>query len=222
MMTEKEIHTFQQVSRARLIAVVTLDDVNSAVPLAEALWAGGVRVLELTLRTSGALTAAAAVRKNLPDMLIGIGTILFPAQVPLALEAGASFGVAPGTNPRVIETAIEQGLPFAPGICTPTDIETALHYDRRYLKFFPAEATGGLRYLEQIAAPFAHLGLRYFPLGGVTAQNLCEYAHHPHIAAVGGSWLAPRDLVAQQAWTTITERCQHAMELLATPPTRPK
>src|SRR5690606_7036379 len=150
-----------------------------AVPVAEALLAGGVNAMELTLRTPAALSALRRIRKAVPDMLTGIGTILTPAQVREAFDSGAAFGVAPGMNPKVVEAAIDAGLPFAPGICTPSDIARAVEFDRKWLKFFPAEPLGGLKYLETIAAPYRHLGLKYIPLGGLNPSNCAHWLSSP-------------------------------------------
>jgi 2-dehydro-3-deoxyphosphogluconate aldolase/(4S)-4-hydroxy-2-oxoglutarate aldolase len=149
-------------------------------------------------------------------MVAGMGTVLTPEQVDQIVAAGAAFGVAPGTNPRVIRAAQASGLPFAPGIATPSDIEAALELGCRLLKLFPAEPSGGLNYLNSIAAPFAHLGVRYIPLGGVQPDNMSTYLSNPHVAAVGGSWLAPRDLIDGQNWTEITRRAREARQIVET------
>lgn len=182
---------FDRVRAAGVVAVLTVESADDAVAVAEALLAGGVRAVELTLRTPAALDALSAVRRRVPDMLVGAGTVLTPGQVRQVRDAGAAFGVSPGLSPRVLDEAARVGLPFGPGVCTPSDIERALEYDRRFLKFFPAEPSGGLAYLRVIAAPYAHLGIRYLPLGGVTETNLADYLTEPLIGAVGGTWLAP-------------------------------
>ncbi|MEQ1842547.1 MAG: keto-deoxy-phosphogluconate aldolase, partial [Verrucomicrobiales bacterium] len=153
------------IAAARLIAVLVIDELESAIPVAESLLKGGVRAMELTLRTPIALEAAAAITAALPEMMVGIGTVIFPKQVDDAVSAGAAFGVSPGVNPAVIRRAAEAGLPFGPGIMTPTDIDMAIQEGCRLLKFFPAESSGGLAHLSNIAAPYAHLGLKFIPLG---------------------------------------------------------
>ena len=147
-------------------------------------------------------------------VLVCVGTILTPLQVNEVLEAGASFGVAPGMNPRVVAEAKRVGLPFAPGICTPTDIELAIEQGCRLLKFFPSEPSGGLAYLRTIAAPFAHLGVKYIPLGGVTAANADLYLKEPSVQALGGSWLAPRDVIKNKDWQTITANAREASNIV--------
>lgn len=201
---------FERVRAAGVVAVVTVERADDAVGVAEALLAGGVSAIELTLRTPAALDALAAVRSRVPVLLAGAGTVLTPEQVRQVRDAGAAFGVSPGLSPRVLEEAARVGLPFGPGVCTPSDIERALEYDRRFLKFFPAEPSGGLKYLRVIAAPYAHLGLSYLPLGGVTEANLAEYLSEPVIGAVGGTWLAPPAAIRDRDWAGITATAARA------------
>lgn len=196
-----------------VVAVLVIDDANDAVPVARALLEGGVDAMELTLRTSAALASLKAIRSEVPEMLAGIGTILTAQQVSEVVSAGASFGVSPGTNPAVIREAQQAGLPFAPGVATPSDIEVALELQCRELKFFPAEPSGGLPYLQSMAAPYLHLGVRFVPLGGVNSQNLSTYLSSPLILAVGGSWLAPRSLIDDGQWDTITQHASEATRL---------
>lgn len=202
------------VENAGIVAVLVIDNAGDAVPLARALLEGGVNVMELTLRTPAALDALREIRANVPGMLAGVGTILTPAQVSQVVEAGGAFGVSPGVNPRVLGAAREAGLSFAPGIATPTDIEIAVEHGCRVLKLFPSEPLGGLPYLKAIAAPYAHLGLKYIPLGGVNANNMSAYLAEPIIAALGGSWLAPRELVKAGDWPAITALAREATETI--------
>ncbi len=204
----------QRIEETAVIAVLVIDEVKDAVPVAEALLAGGIRAMELTLRTPAAIDSLRAVVQHVPDMMPGIGTILTPDQVDLVAEAGAAFGVAPGLNRRVVERAKVVGLPFAPGVATPSDLETALELGCRDAKFFPAEPSGGLGYLKSMAAPYAHLGVRFVPLGGLNATNLADYLNSPLVMAVGGSWLAPRDLIREQNWQAITERAARATQIV--------
>jgi 2-dehydro-3-deoxyphosphogluconate aldolase/(4S)-4-hydroxy-2-oxoglutarate aldolase len=204
----------QAIADAQLIAVLVIDELESAIPVAESLLKGGVRAMELTLRTPAALEAAAAITGAFPEMMVGIGTVIFPKQVDDALSAGAAFGVSPGVNPAVIRRAAEVGLPFGPGIMTPTDIDMAIQEGCRLLKFFPAESSGGLAHLSNIAAPYAHLGLKFIPLGGIASGNLMSYLNHNLIAAVGGSWLAPRDVIRAKDWLTIESNAREAMSAI--------
>jgi 2-dehydro-3-deoxyphosphogluconate aldolase/(4S)-4-hydroxy-2-oxoglutarate aldolase len=199
-----------------VIAVLVIDRVEDAVPLAKSLLAGGINVMELTLRTPAAIDALKAIRRSVPEMIAGIGTILTPEQVLEAKTAGAAFGVAPGMNSRVVAKAKEAGLPFAPGICTPSDIEAALEHGCRLLKFFPAETSGGLKHLKNMSAPYLHLGLKFIPLGGLDQNNLASYLSEPSIAAVGGSWIAKRETIKANDWTAITAAAAKATETVKT------
>lgn len=197
-----------------VIAVLIIDDANDAVPLARALYAGGVDCIELTLRTNSALDSVKRIAQEVPEVVVGVGTILSPQQADAAKEAGADFGVAPGMNPRVVQHAIQIGLPFSPGVCTPTDIEMALELGCRVLKFFPSEPSGGLSYLKSAAAPYMHLGVKYIPLGGVSAKNAEDYLRDSNVMALGGSWLGPRDLIQKKDWTSITKLACEATEIV--------
>lgn len=198
-----ELHA--HLHRTGVIAVLVIDDADDAVPVAKSLLAGGVDCVELTLRTDAAMESLKRIRAEVPEMLVGVGTILTPKQANDVKEAGAAFGVAPGMNPRVVSEAARIGLPFSPGVCTPTDIELAIEQGCRLLKFFPSEPCGGLAYLRNVAAPFAHLGVKYVPLGGVGAGNAEEYLREPNVLALGGSWLGPRGFIQRKDWGAITE-----------------
>ena len=208
-----EAETFAKLKACGVVAVLVIDRVEDAVPVAEALLEGGVTGMELTLRTPAAIGALREIRKAVPQMLAGIGTILTPQQVSEVIDAGGAFGVAPGMNPKVVEAALRAGLPFAPGIVTPSDIERALEYDRKLLKFFPAEVSGGLKYLQNIAAPYNHLGVSYVPLGGLTLANMASYLADPLIAGIGGSWLAPREAIGNGQWSLIRDAATQAIAI---------
>lgn len=203
-----------KIEKIGIVAVLVVDEIKDAVPLARALLSGGVNAIELTLRTPVALDALKAIKADVPEMLLGVGTILTTEQVAQAVEAGAAFGVAPGLNPRVLAAARGAGLSFAPGILTPSDIETALEYGCQLLKFFPAESSGGLPYLKAISAPYSHLGLRFMPLGGLNAKNMTSYLADPSIAALGGSWLAPRELIKAGQWENITTLAAESVRII--------
>lgn len=204
----------QKVEASGVIAVLVIDQVEHAVPVARALLEGGISVMELTLRTPAAIDAVRAIRDEVPEMLAGVGTVLSPDQVAAVAQAGAAFAVAPGFNRRVMDTALAAGMPFAPGIATPTDIESALELDCRLLKFFPAEPSGGMSMLKAMAAPYNHLGIKYVPLGGLNVSNMVSYLQSPLIAGLGGSWLAPRDLINGEQWSQITDNARAASDLV--------
>jgi 2-dehydro-3-deoxyphosphogluconate aldolase/(4S)-4-hydroxy-2-oxoglutarate aldolase len=205
----------EKISASGVVAVLVVDEARDAVPLARALLAGGVGVMELTLRTPAALAALREILREVPEMVAGLGTILTTDQLQQAQAAGAAFGVSPGCNPRLLSAARQAGFSFGPGVATPSDIESALAHGAELLKFFPAESLGGLPYLQAMAAPYAHLGLRYIPLGGLTAGNAGAYLREPLIAAIGGSWIAPRDLIKAGAWEQITKNAAQASALAA-------
>jgi 2-dehydro-3-deoxyphosphogluconate aldolase/(4S)-4-hydroxy-2-oxoglutarate aldolase len=209
-MTKKD-EIFERLGVSGVVAVLVIDRVEDGVPVAEALLSGGVTAMELTLRTPAAMGALRAIVDRVPGMLAGIGTILSVEQAREVAGSGAAFGVAPGVNPRVVEAALSANLPFAPGICTPSDIERALDFHLRWLKFFPAEPSGGLKYLQSIAAPYQHLSLRYLPLGGLTVANMAAYLRDPLVGGIGGSWLASRDVIREKKWALITDAARAAI-----------
>lgn len=147
-------------------------------------------------------------------MLLGVGTILTVEAVAEVKAAGAAFGFSPGLNPRVVRAAHEIGLPFAPGICTPSELEAAIELGCRLVKFFPAEASGGLTYLRSMAAPYKHLGIQYLPLGGLSTDNLLDYLNEANIPAVGGSWIVKKDLVDNENWSGLTDRAAAVRRIL--------
>jgi 2-dehydro-3-deoxyphosphogluconate aldolase/(4S)-4-hydroxy-2-oxoglutarate aldolase len=151
-----------------------------------------------------------------PEMVVGVGTILTPETAVAVKKAGAHFGVAPGMNPRVVKAAREAGLPFAPGICTPSDLEAAIELGCRFVKFFPAEAAGGVTYLKSMAAPYNHLGIRYFPLGGVNSENMLDYLAEDNVPTVGGTWIVAKNLVQNEDWAGITAAAQKVVNTLKT------
>ncbi len=196
------------------VAVVIVDDPRHAEPLAAALLEGGIDLIELTLRTPAALEGIKRIRQAFPTVGIGAGTLLDASQVRAAADAGATFGVAPGLNPDVVKAARVAGLPFAPGVCTPTEIDRALGLGCGLLKYFPAETLGGARHLRITTSPFSHLGVRYMPLGGITLQSAEAYLREPSVIALGGSWIAPRELISGGNWGLIRENARAVRELV--------
>lgn len=205
---------YVRIAREGVVPVLAIDRAESALPLADALLEGGLAVAEVTFRTAAAAEVIATLRKQRPSLLVGAGTILTPEQVRQAVDAGAQFGIAPGTSPKVIEEAQRLALPFAPGVMTPSDIAAALEWGVRVLKFFPAGAAGGIPMLKSISAPYAHLGLKFMPTGGVSPENLKQYLEVSTVIAAGGTWIATRDDVAEGRWEAIRERCRAACTLV--------
>ena len=196
-----------------VVAVVTLDDAGAAERTAEALLAGGIQAVELTLRTPAGMEALRRMCRAFPGMCVGAGTILRPEQAAEARDAGARFGVAPGFNPRVVGAARELGLPFAPGVFSPSEIEAAFELGCRVLKYFPASFGGDTAHFQTVTLPYAHLGLRYIPLGGITSATAGAFLSQPGVVAVGGSWVAPRASIAAADWETITAHARAAHQL---------
>jgi 2-dehydro-3-deoxyphosphogluconate aldolase/(4S)-4-hydroxy-2-oxoglutarate aldolase len=203
----------EQIRTAGVIAVVTIDDASRAVPLARALVEGGVRAIELTLRTPAAMDALKAVAAEVPEMLIGAGTVLTTEQLSAVRDAGAAFAVAPGFNRDIVAAAQKAGFPFAPGVMTPSEIEGALAMGCRVLKFYHAGLAGGLSALKSLTGPYAHLGMKFIPLGGVSEANLGEWIADPIILAVGGSWIAPPSDISEGNFDAIRKRAAAAAEI---------
>jgi 2-dehydro-3-deoxyphosphogluconate aldolase/(4S)-4-hydroxy-2-oxoglutarate aldolase len=198
----------KQMELAGVVAGFSVDKVEHAVPIARALYAGGLNVIELTLRTETALEALQAICAEVPEIVAGVGTILTPEQAGQVKALGAAFGVSPGMNPDVIKSCRELGLPFAPGVVSPTDLEAAIALGCRFVKFFPAEAAGGVGYLRSMSTPYDHLGVLYFPLGGINEKNMGDYLKEPNVAAVGGSWIVKKELVDKEDWAGIRLRAE--------------
>ena len=203
----------QKIARGGIVAVLEIDSEKDAVPVAQALVAGGVTAIELALRTEAAEPSISLIKKEVPDMMIGIGTVILPGQASRVKERGAVFAVSPGLNEAIVREAQNCGLPFAPGVSTATEIEEAYALGCTFLKFFPAAPLGGVSYLKSVSAPYKHLGLRYFPLGGISEDNMTEYASLAQVSAVGGTWIASRDLIQKKDWAEIERRAARAVDL---------
>jgi len=203
-----------EIAKEGIIAVLEIESEKNAVPLAKALLEGGISVIELALRTPAAIPSISLIAKEVPQMYIGIGTIIETGQAAMVKkEPGVRFGVSPGINPEIVKEALAADLPFAPGIATPSELEQAIALGCRVVKLFPAEGMGGLSYLKSINGPYNHLGVKYIPLGGVSPDNLASYAKFSPVLAIGGSWIAGKDLIAAQDWKEITKRAREAKEI---------
>jgi 2-dehydro-3-deoxyphosphogluconate aldolase/(4S)-4-hydroxy-2-oxoglutarate aldolase len=199
----------------RLVPVAVIDNADDAVPLANALIAAGLPIIEVTFRTPAAESSIRKIASALPQVLIGAGTLLDIDQVIRAKSAGAHFGVAPGFNETVVSKAIEVGLPFIPGVATPSEVERALMLGCRLQKFFPADVAGGPKMLKALNGPYGHTGLKFIPLGGINATNMNEYLSLPNVAAVGGSWIVERKLIVNKNWSAITDLTRAALSIIA-------
>ena len=198
----------------RLICVAVIDRPDDAVPLTEALLAGGLNAIEVTFRTAGAADAIARIRQALPHAIVGAGTLLTADQVKQAVAAGAQFGVSPGLSEAVSKAAQTNNFPLFPGIVTPGEIMRALELGWQHLKFFPAETFGGVYALKALIGPFGHTGVKFIPTGGITATTLPNYLAIPQVAAVGGSWMADKKLIAEKNWKQITALTAEAMKVI--------
>ena len=188
---------------AGIIPVIVIEDEAKAVPLAQALVAGGLPVLEVTFRTAAAAGAIARIRAEVSDAVVGAGTLLTCGQVKAAKEAGAAFGVAPGFDPAIVACARAVGLPMVPGIATASELSQALTAGAPMVKFFPAEAAGGVKMIKNLLGAFRFTGVRFMPTGGVTAANVRDYLAVPEVVACGGTWLVPKEALAVGDWERI-------------------
>lgn len=204
----------------RLVCVAVIDKADDAVPLTEALIAGGLNCIEVTFRTKDAAESIARIRKALPHAVVGAGTLLTPDNVKAAVDAGAQFGVAPGLSEAVSKASHDAKLPLFPGVITPSEVMRALDLGWKHLKFFPAETFGGVNVLKALAGPFGHTGVKFIPTGGITATTLPNYLAVPQVAAVGGSWMAEKKLVAEKNWKQISALTAEAMKVIAAAQTK--
>jgi 2-dehydro-3-deoxyphosphogluconate aldolase/(4S)-4-hydroxy-2-oxoglutarate aldolase len=193
----------------RIVPVIVIDDPDDAIPLGEALLAGGLSCAEITFRTARAGEALRRIAAEVPSLLAGAGTVLTPEQAAAAREAGAQFMVAPGFNRRVVDYCLEREIPVYPGVATPTEIEAAREAGVRVLKFFPAEPMGGLSFLKAIAAPYGDVD--FIPTGGINASNVASYLGFKKVVACGGSWMAPTEWIAAKQFDRIREESRRAV-----------
>ena len=198
---------------APIIPVITIERVEDSVPLARALVAGGLRLLEITLRTPVARTAAESIVANVPEAIVGIGTVLSPRDLALASEIGAKFALSPGATPTLLEAAAAQDLPFIPGVATSSELMASLAQGFDIVKFFPAVPAGGIATLAALAGPFPQV--RFCPTGGIGEANFREWLAQPNVVAVGGSWLTPAAEVRAGAWDAITERVRRSLSQIS-------
>jgi 2-dehydro-3-deoxyphosphogluconate aldolase/(4S)-4-hydroxy-2-oxoglutarate aldolase len=205
----------EELKQRPLIPVIVIDDAASAEPLAEALLDGGIDIIEITFRTAAARTAIEKIRKSFPEMLVGAGTLLTEAESRQALEAGISFGLAPGLNPETVTYFQERDTLFIPGVMTPSEVEQALALGCQLQKFFPAEAAGGVKLLKALAGPYASRGIQFCPTGGIGLANMNDYLSLPIVSNIGGSWLATKDQIATGKWQEITAQAKAALAAVA-------
>ena len=203
--------TVEQVAACGVVPVVVLDDAEQAIPTAKALLAGGINAMEITFRTAAAKASIAKVAKEVPEMIVGAGTVINVEQLHDAVEAGAKFIVSPGCDPEVIAEANKLGVPMTPGVVTPSEILMGLKLGVKVFKFFPAETYGGLKTIKALCGPFPQI--RFLPTGGINQNNAAEYYKNPKIVAVGGSWMVTKDMVNAGDFEGITAKSKAATDL---------
>jgi 2-dehydro-3-deoxyphosphogluconate aldolase/(4S)-4-hydroxy-2-oxoglutarate aldolase len=204
----------QAALRQKILPAVTFSSIDEVLPVTEALLKGGLNTIEITFRTDVAAMSIRSIRKNFPDMHVGAGTLLSPDQVQEAIEAGAQFGLAPGLNPTVCSYAAENNFPFVPGVMTPSEMELAAEMGFRILKLFPAAQIQGTEFLRALNSTYTQLQLAFIPMGGVSVKNIQDYLQQENVIAVGGSWLASRELISTKQFDSITRNVKVVLELI--------
>ncbi len=202
----------QEIKKIGIVPVIAIDDEADALPLARALMDGGIYCAEVTFRTEAAAGAIAAIAANIPDMIVGAGTVLTTEQADMAKEAGAKFIVSPGLNPLVVKHCIEIGITIIPGIATPTEIETAIGLGLNVVKFFPAEALGGIEMIRAMSAPYRNI--KFMPTGGINSSNLERYLAFEKVIACGGSWMVNSKLVREKRFDKIVDLSREAIKMV--------
>lgn len=201
----------EKMEKVGIVPVVVLEDASDSIPLAEALLAGGVNFMEITLRTACAIDAIKLVSSSVPDMVVGAGTVLNKEQAIAAVEAGAQFIVSPGLDEETVIWCNENNIPCIPGCVTPTEIMKAISLGLKVLKFFPANVYGGLKGIKSLSAPFG--GVKFLPTGGVNAENMAEFLSLKQIVAVGGSWVCQKADISNHEFEKITKLCKEATDI---------
>ncbi|MDX3927765.1 MAG: bifunctional 4-hydroxy-2-oxoglutarate aldolase/2-dehydro-3-deoxy-phosphogluconate aldolase [Shinella sp.] len=201
------------IARLGVVPVIAIEKAEHAVPLADALLEGGLPVAEITFRTDAAADVLAAIRDKRPELCIGAGTILDTSSLARAIDSGARFALAPGYDPQIVDAARDANLPFCPGIMTPSDLTLATARGVRLAKFFPAGIAGGPKALSGIAAPFAHLGVRFIPTGGVTETTIGDWLAIRQVVAVGGTWIAKTEDIREGRFGDIARNAAAAVRL---------
>ncbi len=202
----------EKISKIGIVPVVVLDDAKDAKPLAEALVKGGLPCAEVTFRTAAAEESIRIMASEFPEMLVGAGTVLTTEQVDRAVNAGAKFIVSPGLNPKIVKYCVDKGIPVTPGTANPSDVEQAIELGLEVVKFFPAEAAGGLNMIKSMASPYTQM--KFMPTGGISAKNICEYLAFDKIIACGGSWMVKKDLVAAGKYDEIQALTEEAVRTM--------
>ncbi len=201
-----------EISKIGIVPVVALDNVEDAAPLAQALIEGGLPCAEVTFRTAAAEESIKIMAKQFPNMLVGAGTVLSTEQADKAVAAGAKFIVSPGLNPKVVKYCVDKNIPVIPGVTNPSDIEIALELGLKVVKFFPAEAAGGLNMIKAMSAPYG--GIKFMPTGGISAKNLLSYLDFNKVVACGGSWMVDKEIIKNKDFAKVSALTKEAVQLM--------
>ena len=214
-MSDKSTLMLERITRKRIVPVIVLDHEEQAEPLAEALLKAGLDIMEVTFRTAAAEASIRRIARRFPEVLLGAGTVLGADQLKRAADAGATYALAPGLNETVVKAAEEAGIVMFPGVMTPSEVEKALSLNCRILKFFPAEAAGGVAMIKSLEGPYAHTGVKFLPTGGIGLNNMRIYLERPSVAAIGGSWIVEKKMIAAKDWGTIEQLTRDALVIAA-------
>jgi 2-dehydro-3-deoxyphosphogluconate aldolase/(4S)-4-hydroxy-2-oxoglutarate aldolase len=211
-MEQKDL--IEQLKKMGVVPVIAIESVEDALPMADALVAGGLPIAEITFRTAAAAEVIKKLKKERPSLMLGAGTILTVDQLQQAKECGAVFGVTPGFNPQVVKKAAEIKFALFPGVLTPSEIEQGLALGLKVLKFFPCEAAGGINMLKAVSAPYGHMGVKFIPTGGINLAKLGDYLALPQVLAVGGTWIATKEAIAGKKWGEIQKNAAEVVQVV--------
>jgi 2-dehydro-3-deoxyphosphogluconate aldolase/(4S)-4-hydroxy-2-oxoglutarate aldolase len=209
-MEQKDL--IEQLKKMGVVPVIAIESMEDALPMADALVAGGLPIAEITFRTAAAAEVIKNLKKERPSLMLGAGTILTVDQLQQAKECGAVFGVTPGFNPQVVKKAVEIKFALFPGVLTPSEIEQGLALGLKALKFFPCEAAGGINMLKAVSAPYGHLGVKFIPTGGINLAKLGDYLALSQVLAVGGTWIATKEAIAGKKWGDIQKNAADVVQ----------
>lgn len=214
-MSDRTKMMLDRITSKRIVPVIVLDHEEQAEPLAETLLKAGLDIMEITFRTTAAEASIRRISKRFPEILLGAGTVLGADQLKRAADAGATYALAPGLNETVVKAAEVAGILMFPGVMTPSEVEKALALNCRILKFFPAEAAGGVTMLKSLEGPYAHTGVKFLPTGGIGLNNMRTYLERPSVAAIGGSWIVEKKMIAGKEWEAIEQLTRDALAIAA-------
>ncbi|MBN1900091.1 bifunctional 4-hydroxy-2-oxoglutarate aldolase/2-dehydro-3-deoxy-phosphogluconate aldolase [Candidatus Sumerlaeota bacterium] len=205
----------KRIEEAKIIPIIVPENAEDVIPVCQALQVGGLMVAEITFRTPSVREALGLMKKNFPDFILGAGTITEMEELESCIQLGAQFAVSPGLNPDIVKRAQELGFPFFPGVCTPTEVDTALRLGCKVLKFFPSDVMGGTKAIKALYGPFKHKGVKFIPTGGINEKNLKEHLATPGVIAIGGSWLVSKTILQEKSWDQITQKTRESLAIIS-------